>query len=294
MMGKNSKKITKNLRTQKNDEDNKKMEISKNELEEIIARGDYEKGLEKVICLLEAGHTDAFILLATAKFYFQAGDYERAAQWIDNTLTVEPTNINARLLLANICLLEDRIDDGFKIYEFVLKHNLKQLSKQNCQDMRDKLEFYAQTERTKITTEYIALAEFLEIKAFEDNIEEKAIPEVCKTESIEADTEALIEKPYLNEFDVEKTKQEILQKKIDVKGKITLCNSFAGACFFEQKLDVAEDFLMMALSFNCKDKETLTNYIHLALEQKNQKKALQYAAELQETDFSLLAKIRNI
>ena len=79
----------------------------------------------------------------------------------------------------------------------------------------------------------------------------------------------------------------------DLKSKIALCNSFAGACFFKQKLTEAEEFLTMALSFDGHHKETLRNYVCLALEQKDKEKALFYAAKLEETDFSLLQQIRN-
>ncbi len=63
-----------------------------------------------------------------AKSYFEIGDYDRAAQWITNTLTFAPAHVEARLLLARICMMKNRAEDGMAILNLLLADGLATLS----------------------------------------------------------------------------------------------------------------------------------------------------------------------
>lgn len=63
-----------------------------------------------------------------AKSYFELKDYDRAAQWVTNTLTFAPAHVEARLLLARICMMKNRAEDAMAILNLLLENGLASLS----------------------------------------------------------------------------------------------------------------------------------------------------------------------
>jgi len=84
----------------------------KRELAAQMADEEYGEALGTVAAMIEAGLQDADAFYDAAYSYFMSGDYERATEWVDNTLRFAPQHVGARILLARICLLEERTADG--------------------------------------------------------------------------------------------------------------------------------------------------------------------------------------
>ena len=85
--------------------------------------------------------------------------------------------------------------------------------------------------------------------------------------------------------------QAVLQQQSTVQEKIRLLNLLAGGCFCARELAAAEQFLTEALKLSIED-VTLRNMALLQQELGNQEKALQFAAQMQQTDFLLLRSLR--
>ncbi len=83
--------------------------------------GEYVEAMDTMAELAEHKKMDPEIMYMGASCYFMTGDYERAAKWVNNTLSYDPQNIAARLLLARLCFVEDKPEDGFTILNFVVE-----------------------------------------------------------------------------------------------------------------------------------------------------------------------------
>jgi len=84
-----------------------------------MADEEYAKALGTVAAMIEKGIKDADAFYDAAYSYFMSGDYERATQWVDNTLSLVPHHVRARILLA-LALLKtndrDEIQRMFREY----------------------------------------------------------------------------------------------------------------------------------------------------------------------------------
>lgn len=83
--------------------------------------GEYVEAMDTMAELAEHKKMDPEIMYMGASCYFMTGDYERAAKWVSNTLSYDPQNIAARLLLARLCFVQDKPEDGFAILDFVVE-----------------------------------------------------------------------------------------------------------------------------------------------------------------------------
>ncbi|MBE6105135.1 tetratricopeptide repeat protein [Anaerovibrio lipolyticus] len=83
--------------------------------------GEYVEAMDTMAELAERKKMDPEIMYMGASCYFMTGDYERAAKWVSNTLSYDPQNIAARLLLARLCFVQDKPEDGFEILNFVVE-----------------------------------------------------------------------------------------------------------------------------------------------------------------------------
>lgn len=150
-MGKARKKIKKNIQKQQTGKPSRKiLQQAKEEMQQFIDLDQYDEALEKLAALVERKIYDADLVYQGAYCYFMLCDYERAATWLNNTLTLDGHHLKARLLLARLCILEDRIDDGMDIYEFIISNYRAKLTEEQQEEIRDVLDFYSQYEQEKI------------------------------------------------------------------------------------------------------------------------------------------------
>ena len=100
-----------------------------------MKNGEYAPALETLVKIIKQKKIKPEFLYDGAYAYFKLGDYERATEWVNNTLTYAPGDIPARLLLAQICLLEHRIDESLAIFEFVLANGRDKLKSDDLNEI---------------------------------------------------------------------------------------------------------------------------------------------------------------
>lgn len=306
-MGKASRKLVKQQQKNKTEGQQNQVAGLKEKIAEYKEAGKYEEALEVVIELLQMKCQDIDVLFDAAELYFMAGDYERTTVWINKTLEFSPEHIEARILLTRICMLTDRSKDGLNIMEFVLRKNGQQLTEEQKVEIEEILEYFRYTSDVdELTNGYPYVAKFLGL------VTEPAAAEIPAKDIVYAgkdnimNTSLVDEKTAENEpkkqnrsetdgtmlQSVEMIKASIMDKNVSLQEKISLCNSFAGAYYYEDKLADAETLLLSAFSLDEYNSETLRNLAVLALANDDKKTALQYAAKLSQTDFALIKLIK--
>ncbi len=117
-----------NMKTQTEEKSQELQELEK-KLDTTYGEKKYSKALDVLAELV--GKTKELSpehIFMGAKSYFELGDYDRAAQWITNTLTFAPAHVEARLLLSRICMMKNRAEDGMAILNLLLANGLAALS----------------------------------------------------------------------------------------------------------------------------------------------------------------------
>lgn len=270
-------------------------EEMKRELVGQMEDEEYGEALGTVAAMIEKGIRDADAFYDAAYSYFMSGDYERATEWVDNTLRLAPEHVKARILLARICLLQERASDGLAIFEFVLKNYAAALSAEDREDLSEVLDYYGTTKEDEIRAGYPAIAQFLQMAGaapagFQplaqqvQRIETQPVQSVQPTQPAgqEADDEA----------EALRLAQEILGKDAALSEKVRLLNSFAGGFFLAGSFAAAKSLLKQALAVDARDERTLVNmgYTLAALGERDT--ALELAAMMQTPDFGLLSALR--
>ncbi len=257
---------------------------------------EYAEALDTVAAMIEKGIRDADAFYDAAYSYFMSGDYERATQWVDNTLRLAPEHVKARILLARICLLQDRASDGLAIFEFVLKNYAAALSAEDREDLSEVLDYYGTTKEDEIRAGYPAIAKFLQLDGAASAAQPEAFQPLAQqvqrieTQPVQPTQPAGQEAD--DEAEVLRLVQEILGKDVAVLEKVRLLNSFAGGFFLAGSFAAAKSLLKQALVLDAHDEMTLKNmgYTLAALGERDT--ALELASMMQRPDFGLLSVIR--
>ena len=257
---------------------------------------EYAEALGTVAAMIEKGIRDADAFYDAAYSYFMSGDYERATQWVDNTLRLAPEHVKARILLARICLLQDRASDGLAIFEFVLKNYAAALSAEDREDLSEGLDYYGTTKEDEIRAGYPAIAKFLQLDGAASAAQPEAFQPLAQqvqrieTQPVQPTHPAGQEAD--DEAEVLRLVQEILGKDVAVLEKVRLLNSFAGGFFLAGSFAAAKSLLKQALVLDAHDEMTLKNmgYTLAALGERDT--ALELASMMQRPDFGLLSVIR--
>ena len=285
-----SKWHKKNAKTASVDETKRKLVVQ-------MADEEYGEALGTVAAMIEQGIEDPDAFYDASYAYFMSGDYERATQWVDNTLRLAPQHLGARILLARICFLEERTSDGPAIAEFVLKNYAASLSAEDKEELAEVLDCYGTTKEDEIRAGYPAIARFLQVDDAAPKAQTEAFqPLAQQVQRIEAQPVQQMQPSQQSAADDEKEAvrlaQEILGKNIALLEKVHLLNSFAAGFFLAGSFAAAKHLLKQALGLDAHDEMTLKNmgYTLVALGERDA--ALELAARMKLPDFGLLAAVR--
>ncbi|WP_407400648.1 tetratricopeptide repeat protein [Anaerovibrio sp.] len=149
----------------------------KKQMKEQYKAGEYVEAMDTMAKLAEHKKMDPEIMYMGASCYFMTGDYERAAKWVNNTLNYDPQNIAARLLLARLCFVEDKIEDGFTILNFVVEKYAGGIRDEDSKLLVEMLE-YCQENMKDMMSKYSALVEY-----FHKHYNAPSAPEMPKLEA---------------------------------------------------------------------------------------------------------------
>lgn len=268
----------------------------KRELAEQMEDEEYGEALGTVADMIQAGIQDADAFYDAAYSYFMSGDYERAAQWVDNTLRFAPQHIKARILLARICLLEERTEDGLAIFEFVLKNYANELLPDEREDLAEVLDYYGTTQEAEIRASYPAIAAFLhlapaanmETASFQPLVapQVQPSPKVMQPQAVPAAAEDD------SAASAERLCREVLAKEVSLAEKLCLLNSFAGGFFLAGDFPAAKLLLKKALEMDAHDEASLRNMCYTLVACGDRDMALQLVSMMKAPDFGILAAVR--
>lgn len=279
-MGKRSRKIKRSQQSQKNNEIRQETKIMKAEITELLAKKKYVEVIEELAKMIQAKCYDADTMYAGAFSYFMLGDYKRASDWVNNTLTYDPQNINVRILLARLCFLEDRVNDGLAVCNFVMQYYSNNLNDEQQHDLEDLVSMYIDDDGVDKNI-YPYLLNMINDDATVDTTEEAAASPLVK----EADSKIIA-------LDIAKAKcQEIMQQQLALTDKVKLLNSFAASFYLDKDFASAELLLAEALRIDRKNDATLRNMVMTQLRLGNIAKAKKFATEMTMADFILLDMI---
>ena len=169
-MGKASRKMKK--KQQQGMEAGLQAEVKETEqkLFRQIEEESYAQALDTLVDLVQKKSVSPQAMYAGAYAYFMMGDYDRSAKWIDNTLRYAPNHVAARILLARLCILQEKVDAGLAIFDLLTDKFLAGLS----DDERDEIEtiagFYGRNEAEKVKREYPHLAAFLHVGEDDEDV----------------------------------------------------------------------------------------------------------------------------
>ena len=329
MMGKHSKKMKK--QAQKNSDAKKiqQCQVLESDLVEVFAAEEYAKSLEILAELIQVGDIKPDLLYKGAYSYFMLGDYERAAQWVSNTLNYDPQHVEARILLARLCFIQDRHEDGLSIYEFLVQNYRQTMTAEQKEQIKDSSAYYVRREPEKVRGRYPALADFLQLEAAaekdvpaaeqntpaggsalsalqrlkaklqavqakneqESAANEPAVPaEPVKTAEV---TEAIpAEAENCADAELERQIAEIQKKPCSSSKKIRLLNNFAAAAYMAADYASAAAYLKVALQLDDEQEQTIRNMAMTQAALGNIETAQKLAASLPVADFVLLQMIR--
>ena len=273
-------------------------------MQEKFDNDDFLGVLQDLTELIEDKCYDPKALYLGAYSYFMQGDYVRAAALVNDTLQFAPQDVETRILLARICMLEDRSDDGLAIFDFVLEHYADQLTTEQHDEVEDILDYYAQNDPEHIAKDFPHIAAFMHVDVATvdgasqtgvgSDIEDAVIAEsepVNQAEEPVTSAETVAE-PLANGTDIEAEVEQVMAADIALAAKVCLLNNFAGAHYAAGDLEAAQQELKQALTIDGQSATTIRNMAVLLKDQGKADLAWQVAARLPETDFLLLAYLK--
>ena len=246
----------------------------------------YGAVLETLVELLEStGKASPDAFYAGAYAYFMQGDYHRAGEWVNNTLSYAPRHVAARILLARFCILEDRTAEALAVLDVLLEKGRDQLTEEERSEIREIAGYYGRTRKDMICRDYPYIADFLQLSGETPTLQ--AAPPTVEQGTAghagaEDDALALARQKL----------EEINGMQCSVKEKVHILCTFAGGWYYEGKLEAARRVLEGALLLDSGDGAVLRGLSLVAAESGDMDKALRYAAAIRPTDFVLLGLLR--
>ena len=322
-MGKASKKVKRQLQKKAGEQQVKLCQGKEAELEAAFAREDYVKVLDILAELITAKDIKPDLMYKGAYSYFMLGDYDRAAQWVTNTLNYAPDDIDTRILLARLCFIQNRHDDGLAIYDFLVEHYRHSMSQEQTGQIIDSSEYYVRREAEKLRQQFPHLADFLSIappdaeEAAASTVSTAVKPAAAATDGgsalsalqrLKAKLQAMQnkEEPAADAGQTQDTAAdevpamdngtkiaEIESRECSLREKVQLLNKFAAGFFVSDDYSSAAEFLTAALKIDAHDNQTLKNMALTQAALGNSDKAQAFAANLQEADFLLLQLLKD-
>lgn len=290
----------------------------------LMEQKQYARALEALAKIIKQKEVKPEFLYDGAYAYFMLGDYDRAAEWVTNTLTYAALSVKARILLARICLVKGRADDAMALLEFLLTKEADQMTDAYKDAIRMIGMTLARRDAERTRRDYPALAALalgaakaqaaggedakallakLKAKIAEAREARQAPPAVApampaasaQTAETAPDAQAGSAESVQGAADMQEAArqaEEILARPIPAREKVRILNQFAGGCYAAGDAASAVTYLAAALRVDVAD-WTLRNMALAQAELGDREKALAFAARMKRTDFLLLAALRH-
>lgn len=317
VMGKASKRVKRQQQKKQADMQQEACQEREREFEQLFSDEDYTGALEVLAELIKAKDLKSDYMYKGAFSFFMLGDMDRAAQWVNNTLSYAPEHTDARLLLAKICFLENRSDEGLAIYDFLWEHSSNVLSDEQKERIKESADYYVRRDKDRVIKKFPHLSELLQLSTdYDENKIHKSenlsniVVEDHKSSLVNLkarlmnaikgeDASSQHEENQISSLDVSRNIvaekiAEINGKKCSLKSKLTMLNRFAAGEYMQYNFAAAKEYLEAALEIDDGDEESLKNMAITAAAMGEFDKAQALVTRMTTVDFVLLQKIKDM
>ena len=266
--------------------------ITAEQIQAYVKKEKYAEAINAFADALAQGEPPKECYADVARAYFELGDYKRAADWVSNALSVDPGNVDVRILLARICQRERRTDDALKLYENILAVHAAALTATQRAEIEQRAGLDARLAQDKTRTTYPHLAALLGLAPASAAPAVPAAPASSGTAPIAP--VSVPAAPAAQSFGSAKAQAaQIMAQSIPPAEKMAALNAFAGAAYVQDDYAGARELLTAALELDPGCDVTLRNMALLLHEMGEREKALQVAAKMGQTDFMLLRTLKS-
>lgn len=199
-------KINKNRMKKRNNQAKQVLAGLKHDMQQFMETEDYTAAMDVMAEMAANKQMDGEIMYWGAQCYFFTGDFERAEKWVNNALNNGYNSVGVKMLLATLCMSEERNEDAFKLCEVVLTEGIDGMSKQE-QEIFDNFMDNISYGYDELVAEYPKISAYLQKKQAD----------------IEADSPVNKLKQILKGKEVEEAKaqQMKVQEKVKTEGTPT-------------------------------------------------------------------------
>ena len=263
--------------------------IMAEQIHAYVKKEKYAEAINAFADALAQGEPPKECYADVARAYFELGDYKRAADWVSNALSVDPGNVDMRILLARICQRERRTDDALKLYENILAAHAAALTATQRAEIEQRAGLDARLAQDKTRMAYPHLAALLGLAAAP-----AAPPVPASSGTAPIAPVSVPAAPAAQSSGSAKAQAaQILAQSIRPAEKMAALNAFAGAAYVKDDYAGARELLTAALELDPGCDVTLRNMALLLHEMGEREKALQVAAKMGQTDFMLLRTLKS-
>ena len=266
--------------------------ITAEQIHAYVKKEKYAEAINAFADVLAQGEPPKECYADVARAYFELGDYKRAADWVSNALSVDPGNVDVRILLARICQRERRTDDALKLYENILAAHVAALTAAQRAEIEQRAGLDARLAQDKTRMAYPHLAALLGLAPAPAAPTVPAAPASSGTAPI-APVSVPAAPAAQSSGSAKAQAAQILAQSIRPAEKMAALNAFAGAAYVQDDYAGARELLTAALELDPGCDVTLRNMALLLHEMGEREKALQVAAKMGQTDFMLLRTLKS-
>ena len=269
-----------------------KKNITAEQIHAYVKKEKYAEAINTFADVLAQGEPPKECYADVARAYFELGDYKRAADWVSNALSVDPGNVDMRILLARICQRERRTDDALKLYENILAAHAAALTATQRAEIEQRAGLDARLAQDKTRTAYPHLAALLGLAPAPAAPTVPSVPVSSGMAPI-APVSVPAAPAAQSSGSAKAQAAQILAQSIRPTEKMAALNAFAGAAYVQDDYAGARELLTAALELDPGCDVTLRNMALLLHEIGEREKALQVAAKMGQTDFMLLRTLKS-
>mgnify|MGYP002754507436 FL=1 len=266
--------------------------ITAEQIHAYVKKEKYAEAINAFADALAQGEPPKECYADVARAYFELGDYKRAADWVSNALSMDPGNVDVRILLARICQRERRTDDALKLYENILAAHTAALTAAQRAEIEQRAGLDARLAQDKTRTAYPHLAALLGLAPAPAASTVPSVPASSGTAPI-APVSVPAAPAAQPSGSAKAQAAQILAQSIRPAEKMAALNAFAGAAYVKDDYAGARELLTAALELDPGCDVTLRNMALLLHEMGEREKALQVAAKMGQTDFMLLRTLKS-
>ena len=162
-------KINKNRMKKRNNQAKQVLTSLKHDMQQLMEAEDYTAAMDVMAEMAANKQMDGEIMYWGAQCYFFTGDFERAEKWVNNALNNGYNSAGLKMLLATLCMADERNEDAFKLCDAVLTEGIEGMSKQD-QEIFDNFMDNISYGYDELVSEYPKISEYLQKKQADNEV----------------------------------------------------------------------------------------------------------------------------